>query len=421
MAISVMEALRIGKLQRARVLAGRRGLGRLIEHVDVIEMPEIDPWVRANVLYLTSFYAIRDNLRTQQDLIRYLAAHGAAAIALDTKSYLNGAPPQVLEVAESCDFPVIEIPEDASYIDIITPVLEAVFTRKRSRDDFLEDLLEGNVKPEAIQQRARYLAWKLDGKRTVLIVDLDDFQSFCLSGRLSERAIQELKRRFLAVVAETTHRTLAGEHVVAPRSDSVVILAQVPDDNLSPTSPYPCPLPPAPRATIEDLALRVKQAAARVLPGLTLSVGIGLLCNCPSQIAESFAAAGDALNISLGLAGGDRIAFYQDLGIHRLLLRIGPQAELERFVSEEIGPLIEHDRRRGSQLVRTLEVFLDSGCHLERAASRLYVHRNSLKYRLTRIKQLLRLTSLEGERLASLAFAVKAHRILTERNRADAR
>lgn len=84
MSITVMEALHIGKLGRARVLAGRRGLGRLIEHVDVIEMPDIRPWVRPNILYLTSFYAIRNNPPAQQDLIRYLAGHGAAGLVLDT-------------------------------------------------------------------------------------------------------------------------------------------------------------------------------------------------------------------------------------------------------------------------------------------------------------------------------------------------
>lgn len=413
MAITVREALRIGKLQRARVLAGRQGLGRLIEHVDVIEMPDIRPWVRPNILYLTSFYAIRDNPRAQEELIRYLAQRGAAAVVLDTQSFLKEAPAEVLAAAESCGFPVIEIPEDASYVDIITPVLEAVFARRRSQNDFLEDLVQGNLREEVIQQRARYLGWKLEGKRTVLIADLDDFQSFCLSGRLSEQAIQEVKKRFSTVTAETVYRTLPGNHVVAPRSDSAVIIAHVPDEIVPcPAPPYPCSLPPDARAVVEDLALRVKEAAARVLPNLTVSVGVGLLCSSPGQIAASFAAASDALGVNRAIGLANRTVLYQDLGIYRLLLRIGPEAELRRFVQEEIGPLIEHDRTRRSQLVRTLEVFLDSGCHLERAASRLYVHRNSLKYRLARIRQLLCLPALEGERLVSLAFAVKVHHLL---------
>ena len=417
MGITVAEALQVGKLRRARLLAGRQGLGRIIEHVDVIEMPDIRPWVKPNVLYLTSFYAIRDNPAAQQDLIRYLAEHGAAGLVLDTQSFLRGVPPGVLEMADACHFPVIEIPEDASYIDIITPVLETVFVRNRSREDFLDDLVRGQLDPTVIRQRAGYLGWRLEGKRTVLIVDLDDFQTFCLSGRLSEQAIQELKRRFLQVVADTARRSLPGDHVVAPRSDSVIVLAEVPDPAPAPPdTAYPRPLPPPLRAALAELATTVKEATARVLPGLTVSAGIGLLCNSASQIAESFRAACDALTVARAVQGSNCIAFYQDLGIYRLLLKMDT-GELERFVAEEIGPLVDYDRRRGSQLVRTLEVFLDSGCCLERAAARLYVHRNSLKYRLRRIKELLRLVDLEGERMASVAVAIKAHRLLTQRQR----
>lgn len=296
-------------------------------------------------------------------------------------------------------------------------MLEAVFSRRRSREDFLEDLLQGNLDPEVISQRAGYLGWKLGGKRTVLVVDLDDFQSFSLSGRLTEQAIQEVKRHFLAVVGETTRRVLPGQHIVGPRSDSAVIVAELPPDVTgrlpSSEEDYPRPLPPQVRTVIEDLARKVKEATARVLPGITVSVAVGLLCDSPSQIASSFQAASAALELTRNPGGGDRVIFYQDLGIHRLLLRLGRLAELERFVEEEIGPLVEHDRRHGSQFVHTLEVFLDCGCRLEKAAARLYVHRNPLKYRLTRIKKLLRLDELEGERLSSLALAVKAHRVLT--------
>ncbi|MEW6398453.1 MAG: helix-turn-helix domain-containing protein [Bacillota bacterium] len=273
-----------------------------------------------------------------------------------------------------------------------------------------------------IGQRARYLGWRPEGKHTVLIVDIDDFQSYCLSGRLSEQAIQELKNRFLELVTGTVRGRLPGDHLVAPRSDSVVIVARLPDGGLPVAEPsYPHPLPGDVRATVTNVAARVREAVTPVLPGLTVSLGIGLLCTRPSQIAESFAAAQDALAVGRTLGGGNRTVFYQDLAMHRLLARIGPEAELERFVREEIGPLIEYDRRRGSQLVYTLEVYLDSGCHLERAAARLFVHRNSLKYRLKRIREIVRLPAFEGERLVSLAFAVKAHRVLEERHRAGAR
>jgi len=62
MGITVREALSIGLLKKARLLAGNRVLSRIIEHVDVIEMPDIRKWVRPNIFFLTSFYAVKDDL-----------------------------------------------------------------------------------------------------------------------------------------------------------------------------------------------------------------------------------------------------------------------------------------------------------------------------------------------------------------------
>lgn len=418
------EALQIGKLQRARVLAGHRGLNRLIEYVDVIEMPDIRPWVRPHILFLTSLYAIRHDIKAQQELICYLAEHGAAGVVLDTQSFLKGAPAEVLQAAEASDFPLIEIPEDASYIEIITPVLEAVFTRRRAQDEFMDDLLRGSLRTdEAVQGRARELGWNLQGVRTVLVVEVDapqpdpkqpdatrpdapraeTTQTAGISYPTPEKdpgTPGTPGERLLSAAMEATFRTLPGEHIVASHHDSVVIMLRL----VPARTPYA-------RPQLEELARQVKDAAGQAVAGKTISVAVGTPCQRPGQVGDSLAAARETLTLGRQVVGSDRISFHKDLGLYRFLQKLDLEQVCQRFVEEQIGPLIEHDRRHGTQLVRTLEAFLDSGCHLARAASHLYVHRNSLKYRLACIKRLLQLDKLEGECLSSLALAVKAHRL----------
>lgn len=53
-----------------------------------------------------------------------------------------------------------------------------------------------------------------------------------------------------------------------------------------------------------------------------------------------------------------------------------------------VEPLVEHDRARGSDLVRTLRTYFAAGANASEAADRLYLHRNSMAYRLERIGQL---------------------------------
>src|SRR5215213_5282842 len=84
----------------------------------------------------------------------------------------------------------------------------------------------------------------------------------------------------------------------------------------------------------------------------------------------------------------------------QLLRELARGPVLEPF-RELVRPLAEHDRERRSDLVRTLRVYFATGANASEAADRLFLHRNSLLYRLGRIQ---RLTGLDlkdpGARLA---------------------
>ena len=55
---------------------------------------------------------------------------------------------------------------------------------------------------------------------------------------------------------------------------------------------------------------------------------------------------------------------------------------------ELVRPLVEHDRARRSDLVRTLRTYFASGANASEAADRMFLHRNSMLYRLARIQKL---------------------------------
>jgi DNA-binding PucR family transcriptional regulator len=71
----------------------------------------------------------------------------------------------------------------------------------------------------------------------------------------------------------------------------------------------------------------------------------------------------------------------------RLLEDLAGSPDLAPF-GELVRPLVEHDRERRSDLVRTLRVYFATGANASEAADRLFLHRNSLLYRLERIQGL---------------------------------
>ena len=79
-----------------------------------------------------------------------------------------------------------------------------------------------------------------------------------------------------------------------------------------------------------------------------------------------------------------KVAAFDDLGVWRLLGTTDTN-ELQQLVDTWIGPLIEYDREHRSELLKTLIAYLNEFGALEATATKLFVHRNSLRYRLVRI------------------------------------
>jgi PucR-like helix-turn-helix protein/diguanylate cyclase with GGDEF domain/purine catabolism regulatory family protein len=81
-------------------------------------------------------------------------------------------------------------------------------------------------------------------------------------------------------------------------------------------------------------------------------------------------------------------ATHHQVGSHSLLLALQDEDVLAAFRQALLQPLEEHDARRQSRLVETLDRFLTSGCRWQRTAEELHVHVNTLRHRLGRIEQL---------------------------------
>jgi DNA-binding PucR family transcriptional regulator len=79
---------------------------------------------------------------------------------------------------------------------------------------------------------------------------------------------------------------------------------------------------------------------------------------------------------------------FADLGIWTLLGSVGDTDSLVQFANGVLGVLMEHDAERQTQLIDTLRTLVECNFHYRTAAEALYAHPNTLRYRMTRIKEL---------------------------------
>jgi hypothetical protein len=114
-------------------------------------------------------------------------------------------------------------------------------------------------------------------------------------------------------------------------------------------------------------------------------------------VAGALAQARQARRLAAQLAGGVRVVDAAEVGSVELLLAAVPGEARRAFRGSLLAPLLDYDREHGTELVRTLRVFLDCSGSWTKAADAMFVHVNSLRYRIRRVEE------LTGRDLGSLA------------------
>jgi len=148
------------------------------------------------------------------------------------------------------------------------------------------------------------------------------------------------------------------------------------------------------------------------LSGFHLTIGRSRRSADPVDLYRAGSEARLAVNV--GEAEGRALIAFEDTGAYRLLLPAmsDDPAELERFYAETIKPLSDYDDQYETELVTTVEAYLDNDGNVAATAKQLFTHRHTIRYRLERVRELCGhdVSSTEGRE--KLGLGLKAMRVL---------
>jgi sugar diacid utilization regulator len=175
-------------------------------------------------------------------------------------------------------------------------------------------------------------------------------------------------------------------------------------------------------ATADADVRRVADAVARELRsslhGFTYAIGHSRPAADPVDLYragnEALLAANVAEARPVDEGDGAAALAFEDTGAYRLLLPAMSEdaAELQRFYAETIAPLVAYDEQYETDLVQTLETFLDADGNVAGTAQRLFTHRHTIRYRLERVRDLTGLDVSSTDGREKLGLGLKAMRVL---------
>ena len=223
----VRDLLKMTILERAVVLAGENGMDRPVRRLNVMTVPDILPWTKPDELMLSTGYPLPRGIDELIGLVTGFADRRVAAFGVKLGPLGRRLPRQVLNAADRLALPIVEIPDDVAFDDILSRVFSDIVNRqaatiaraKEIHDTFLQIVLTGGQLSEIAAQLSELLS-----QATVLIEDAD--------GRPMAAAHQDRRRERLVELGVVDRRgRLCVEHLGlgmhTPDADLSVIVAEI--------------------------------------------------------------------------------------------------------------------------------------------------------------------------------------------------
>jgi DNA-binding PucR family transcriptional regulator len=166
----------------------------------------------------------------------------------------------------------------------------------------------------------------------------------------------------------------------------------------------------APEATLASgrrLATRLGRQGA---------VGLSSFYADPADLGRAVQEAELVLDVTRQFGGEGRIDS-EDIGsgTYRLLFRVlaSHPEEVRSFYEDTVAPIVRYDDQYRTDLVGTLESYLEQNCNMNATATAIYAHRHTVAYRLERVRELTGLDPMQSEDRERLGLGLKAYRIIS--------
>ncbi len=364
MPITCNDLLALKLFSSIKLLAGKRGLDRVITWPHIGQTTEISPWVHGGeLLFITGIAHSKEMLPAL--LEECIQNRLSGLVILIGNEYIKSIPQELVEKAEAADFPLFSMPFQLKLIDVTKEIADLIIrdTLERKKEEHLLDKLlfspDADI-PELLKTMFP------EGMRDVFCFVC----IFGLSPGKSEECGQaeQLQHHVLSLCAAKYIKVST-----LIQNNSVICLIFSSSEKSA------------------AAAVSYLEASREVLSQLCgdhkLMLSFGRIYNTCLNIRESYSEARAALQF-YGNIEHTCIIHYQNLGLYYLLMQIKAPEKLHEYYHAFLGPVLNYDTEHNANLLPTLRAYLVSNGNITKTSQKIFVHRNTLLYRLNQIQEM---------------------------------
>lgn len=390
--ITFEQVFKLPQMSQAKVISGLKEDASVIKCGHVIEIPDIEKWIDSGELLFMTGIGLKD---VERDLLNILGAidrKNAAGLVIEIGPYVDQIPEAVIRFSEEHQVPLITLPFDARVNDIMTNIYMMYY-----------EISLGNDSVEALLRKILYY----------------EYEDSVLNGAIHLGYNPEMPYRAIVIQPDSVSVEYNGAEMLYVLTN--YFARELPPDQkpffLPDGSCHIVMLPCGQemnKIKIWSLLQELQKKIASQYHNVSISCGIGNPFMRLKDFKQSVIEGQNAMKLLRACKRINEIRFYEDIGIYRLFFNMSDTDELVQMLACHLGDLIAYDEENGTSLVDTLEVYMKNNKNIGISAEKLYIHRNTLKYRVNKAQSILNVDFEDADICFNIRLAFKIKRFLND-------
>lgn len=354
MYVKCYELMKVPAFKNIQLIAGGSGLNRLVSWVYILTTPYLEEWVHGGELLF-----IVNNENIDKVLKEAVLQQIAGVVILknkENKSIISG---NMIDFSNEENLPLFEMDYNVRLLDV-TREISAYIMQKQEKVDYLDYFFHNILFSEKLEKKniddfiSHYGFHREDIFFITTINSKDNFK------------LMEIQSTIEGYIEDEDFRFLLNN-----LNSYILILAYTKVNFIKKA-----------KTLLKSSFLMLNEKYPN-----TLYMGIGNTCDSLEDVRNSYRNAMNSITLS---REENRIIDYDELGFPRLLFNT-KEEELEDYAEFILGEIKRHDEENESDYLETIETYILSNGNISEASSKLYIHRNTCVYRISRINELFQM------------------------------
>lgn len=367
------------------LICGEQNLNNLVGWVHMLEDPATAAFLHGQELIFTTGIG-HENTDWLLDFAKGLVRYGASGWVINLGPYIESLPKGLVAYCREVKFPLFTIPWSTRIVDITNDFCRKIIKAEETEVSIVSAFKNAIFFPESLEESRAILNRK----------EFDTEGIYTVAALQLQVPTQEQYSGFDKSVRLHLTKALIGHHenFAIFRHDRflIVLLQSFPESMI--------------RSALQK-TMTICEVEAK---GFEIIAGVSQGAVGIDSLPGSYRRALSVLKIAKKQK--EKLLCYEDIGIYQLLIEIENTRVLSTFYEENLRALDDFDEKNGTDYLDTLRRYLEQNGSVQAVAKDMFVHRNTINYKLKKIKEILN-CELDYQDGVRLLLALKARELLS--------